>query len=109
MYRIFFAKAPRNSALHETILATSLANFDRRTGFVVKGIRLDMERHYGNALRLVAQETQDATLAASDELALAVQMLGIFEVRNVKLLRIWIFGIWHVNAHESSLICLVFS
>jgi hypothetical protein len=83
-----FAKAPRNSALHEAILATSLANFDRRTGFMVEGTRLDMERHYGNALRLVAQETQDATLAASDELALAVQMLGTFEVRNVKLLRI---------------------
>jgi hypothetical protein len=76
-----FAKAPPNSSLREAIYAVALAKFDRRTGFVIEGNKVNIERRYGNALRLVAKETQDPALVASDELLLAVQMLGVFEVR----------------------------
>ncbi len=75
-----YATAPPDSSLKEALYAVSLANFDRRTSFTIERSRLKMERHYGNALRLVAKETQNAKMVASDQLLVAVQMLTIFEV-----------------------------
>jgi hypothetical protein len=83
-----FASAPSSSSLREAISAVSLANFDRRTGFAIEGNRINVERHYGNALRLVKKEMQDPATASSDQLVLAVQMLGIFEVRDTSGLSI---------------------
>lgn len=74
-----FNDAPPNSSLKEAIYAVSLANFDRRTRCSITGIRTDVERHYGNTLRLVAEEANDPRLAQTDSLLLAVQMLGVFE------------------------------
>ena len=74
-----FYDAPPKCSLKQAIYAVALANFDRRTGCSIKGIRTNIDRHYGSTLRLVAEESQNPKTANSDELLLAVQMLGVFE------------------------------
>ena len=74
-----FYHAPQKSSLKQAVYAVSLANFDRRTGCSLKGLRQDIDKHYGNTLRLVAEESKNPKTAGTDELLLAVQMLGIFE------------------------------
>ncbi|KIV98583.1 uncharacterized protein PV09_09630 [Verruconis gallopava] len=71
--------SPTACSLREAMYAVALANFDRRTHFVIEGNKMNMERHYGNALRLVGKEIEDASTSSSEQLLIAVQILGVYE------------------------------
>jgi hypothetical protein len=74
-----FQYAQQQTSLKEAIYTVSLANFDRRSGCSFPNIRAEMEKRYGNTLRLVSEEVNDPNSFQTNQLLLAVQMLGIFE------------------------------
>ena len=75
----YYSSGPRSS-LHAALEAAGVANFDRRCGAFTESFELLSKQYYGEALRLVKAETQDPKLASSDELMMAVHLLGLYEV-----------------------------
>ena len=75
-----YSNSKPGSSLYEAIRTVALANFDRRTGRGLLGLRQDIDKQYGNTLRVVAEEAALPSASVSDHLLLAVQMLGIYEM-----------------------------
>jgi hypothetical protein len=77
-----FQYSPEETSLKEAVYTVALANFDRRSGCSFPNIRTEIDKHYGNTLRLVAEGLSDPREAQTNQLLIAVQMLGIFEQMN---------------------------
>lgn len=75
-----FHNSPPESSLRAAVSAAALANFQRRSHLSLDNHRRPIDRAYGIALTRVQLEMQDPVLARSDELLLAIQLLGVYEV-----------------------------
>jgi hypothetical protein len=68
------------SCLHAALGAVAYANFCRRSSMTIADGRRLAKQCYGKALSLVSQATQNNTTASSDDVVMAVSLLGVYEV-----------------------------
>jgi hypothetical protein len=75
-----------NSALHVVVTACSYASFHRRFWNLSGGNQIEGAKAYGQALALVQDATHNEATAKSDQLLLAVYLLGLYDAQEVCVL-----------------------
>jgi hypothetical protein len=75
-----YLHSSENSALQAAVAATSYLNFHRRSDTLVRTDKIIAFNYYTESLRRVQDELKCEATASSDQLLMAVYLLGIYEV-----------------------------
>jgi len=75
-----YLHSSENSALQATVVATSHLNFHRRSDTLVRTDKVIAFNYYTESLKRVQDELKHEDMASSDQLLMAVYLLGMYEV-----------------------------
>ena len=82
-----YLNSGENSSLQAAVAATSHLNFHRRSETLVRTDKTIAFNYYTESLKRVQNELQCETTASSDQLLMAVYLLGIYEVSQAQPIR----------------------
>jgi hypothetical protein len=77
---VLYVGTDSESCLHAALGAVAYANFCRRSSMPLEDGRRLAKQYYGRALSLVSKATKSSITACSDDVVVAVSLLGIYEV-----------------------------